>query len=214
MKRSSLATMDSCAFCPTIADLTGEHLFSNWTNRMYTLRRYTVRSINIKAVVVCGKCNNGWMSDLENNHAKPAMKDVILHGSPCLLQSRDIASIAKFAFKTAVVADHMHATRKPFFSPAIRYSFAKSLTIPDGVQMWLGAFDGRHARSGSITARYLKKNVSVLRGFEFYVVTYITGHLAFQVLARITTSAHGSGTLGDLSGLMTSGKSTNGPHVV
>jgi hypothetical protein len=56
----------------------------------------------------------------------------------------------------------MHATRKPFFSPAIRYSFAKSLTIPDGVQMWLGAFDGRHARSGSITARYLKKNVSVL----------------------------------------------------
>lgn len=31
-----------------------------------------------KAKVVCEKCNNTWMSDIENNHAKPAVTDLIV----------------------------------------------------------------------------------------------------------------------------------------
>ena len=30
-----------------------------------------------KARVVCGDCNNGWMSDLENDHAKPVLTPLI-----------------------------------------------------------------------------------------------------------------------------------------
>jgi hypothetical protein len=33
--------------------------------------------IDWKARVVCGDCNNGWMSDLENDHAKPVLTPLI-----------------------------------------------------------------------------------------------------------------------------------------
>ena len=121
------------------------------------VRRWSATTINLKAPVVCGPCNNGWMSDLENDHAKPVMQDMILHGAPRMLQPSDIASIAAFAFKTTVVTDHMHPRRKPFFSSATRYRFAASLAIPDGVQMWIGAFSGVHLRSGSIESLHQKE---------------------------------------------------------
>ena len=35
------------------------------------------REMNAKAKVVCENCNNGWMSDLESERAKPAMRDLL-----------------------------------------------------------------------------------------------------------------------------------------
>jgi hypothetical protein len=46
------------------------------------------------------------MSELEDKHAKPAMKDLILSDSGVLLQAERLKSIANFAFKSAVIADH------------------------------------------------------------------------------------------------------------
>lgn len=101
--------MKTCAFCPTVATLTGEHLFSDWTNRLYPSKRYAIHqrgetgdiirtwkatSIDIKAKVVCNHCNNGWMSDLENNYARPVMTEMIVNGKRCSLQPNDLASIA------------------------------------------------------------------------------------------------------------------------
>lgn len=77
--------MRACAFCGANARLSGEHIWSAWVGKLYgrpTPRRFTFRQmdrdgrvvrtwrsrdIDMTAKVVCEGCNNGWMSDLENN---------------------------------------------------------------------------------------------------------------------------------------------------
>lgn len=68
-----------CAFCPATANITGEHLWSDWASRVLGPRKYNLhrempdgrvlrwatKGLNEKAPVVCGDCNNGWMSDIE-----------------------------------------------------------------------------------------------------------------------------------------------------
>jgi hypothetical protein len=82
-----------CAFCPADAvSRGGEHAWSAWMGRLiaskgfrlYSFteeglqRTYKKRKLDEKFPVVCNECNHGWMSDLENRHAKPAIKDLIL----------------------------------------------------------------------------------------------------------------------------------------
>src|SRR5450631_2325848 len=82
-----------CAFCPSTANISGEHVWSNWMNELFPLGKVqfqrvtldgTVLSewqapeLNLKANVVCKPCNETWMSDIESHCAKPAMADLIL----------------------------------------------------------------------------------------------------------------------------------------
>jgi hypothetical protein len=123
------------------------------------------------------------MSDLENKHAKPAMKDMIVSGASQSILPHGTTAISLFAFKTAVIADHMHPTRKPFFSPVARSRFRTSLEIPRGVRVWIGSLRSRQGVRAILRARYLKKNLRPVKGFEFYAVTFALRHLILQVLA-------------------------------
>lgn len=144
------------------------------------VRNWRHRSLKMTANVVCGKCNNGWMSDLEHNEAKPTMKDMIVYGNPVSLLPRGLASIAAFAFTKAVIADCMRPHGLPFFPSSVRRRFRTSLQIPYGVQMWLAAGTGW---SGRIKSYYLPIKSGPLNGFELYVFTYIAGYLALQLVA-------------------------------
>src|SRR5437764_7347370 len=110
-----------CAFCPATAKITGEHIWSNWMNQLFpgmtgvtfrnierdgtVLKVWPAPKLNMKTRVVCGPCNNGWMSDIERDFAKPAMADLIL-GNPIGAVSRKRArGLSLFAFKTAVIAN-------------------------------------------------------------------------------------------------------------
>src|SRR5712671_6639997 len=80
-----------CAFCQETANLTFEHIFSDWMNALFPgkklfqkigesgtgLTPFIAKDLNLKAKVVCKSCNLGWMSKLENEHAKPAIADLI-----------------------------------------------------------------------------------------------------------------------------------------
>ena len=206
--------MQQCAFCLNEADLTGEHIWSDWMNRVLppsgpfqvTSTKgtgepicYRAHTLNMKLRVVCEKCNNGWMSELESYRAIPAMKDLILSDKGVLLTSQRLESIAIFAFKCAVIADHSSflkpkfKNRELFFSADCRTAFRQSLAIPEGVQMWLAASkeDGR----GTFRDTYRPSPPSVARGFELYELTYGVGYLIFQVVA---TRWLGDGSKGDL----------------
>src|SRR4051812_5525667 len=82
-----------CAFCPDTAKITGEHIWSEWMRALFSATRFRFiqrgedgsvlnewpsDEINLKANVVCKPCNEGWMSNLESQHAKPAMTDLIV----------------------------------------------------------------------------------------------------------------------------------------
>jgi hypothetical protein len=104
-----------CGFCPEIAGITGEHLWPGWFGKKLGRRKYVISEVqqdgsvnyrpkwalNQKAYVVCGKCNNGWMSDLENK-TKKVTNGMSLYGSPVTLGAHEIALIAANSFKGAV----------------------------------------------------------------------------------------------------------------
>ena len=128
------------------------------------------------------------MSELENKIAKPILGPMILDGAERILSATDLAGIATFAFKTAVVADHMNSLRQSsFFSSIDTQKFAASLAIPSWVQMWLAEFRSAVSPSALMFTDYRKGRSRAVRGYEIYVVTYALGHLAFQVVSQRRT---------------------------
>jgi hypothetical protein len=141
--------------------------------------------LNWKAKVVCGTCNNGWMSEIET-HAKPAMTDLIVGEIDVPISGPRARDIARFAFKSAVVVDHMKRGRvfHSFPRPA-RHQFKQKLEIPLNVRMWFAPFLPKGA--GRILSFYY--GFTEPKRFELYVCTYCVGHFAFQVLTEQSSAS-------------------------
>jgi hypothetical protein len=183
---------EECAFCPKTAKLTGEHVFSDWMNLVLPGRKLWRRyqqdgshrewqwpGLHLKAKVVCGDCNSGWMSRLENRYAKPAMTDLILGKQSIPIPQSRANSIALFAFKTAVIFEHMSKHRHArFFSREARYRFKSTLEIPNNVRMWMIGFSSR--ASGACFSFYYE--IDEHGRIELYVCNFRAGHFAFQVV--------------------------------
>jgi hypothetical protein len=152
-----------------------------------------------KAKVVCGPCNNEWMSELENVHAKPSMTDLILGKPGVPIDETRANSIALFAFKTAVVFDHLVSDRAPFFERSARHEFCNSLTIPPNVHMWLTRF----VPSGSGLAQtvYHSGTVPPNKNLSMYVCTYSIEHLVLQVVGYKADGLDGAETKHDFQAI-------------
>lgn len=186
-----MAKEKGCIFCPATAHITGEHLWSDWANSIFGPReyRYMQRTakgeikfwkqvgLNSKTNIVCGPCNHGWMSDLEG-----AMKSAIGTGIKApvatTFHERDIATIAAFTMKNAMVSDRMHDNRAPYFSTLECHAFRRSLAIPRGVQIWIGSTP---LPRGLFTSEYHETPGRALDGFEIMVFTYCLGHFVTQL---------------------------------
>lgn len=157
--------------------------FTRYGESGEVLNEWVSDALDHKAKVVCGSCNNGWMSDLENRHAKIALTDLII-GNETHIDALRAKAIARFAFKMAVIADHMgRGKTAPFFSEKARRYFAKSLTIPRGINMWCAGFLPQG--TGQLYAGYGEVEED---GFYLHLfgTTCAIGHFAFQVLAAKT----------------------------
>lgn len=189
-----------CAFCPNEAiTLTREHLWSAWIgdlvkSKAYNFRLYTEagtvktwkqKQLDQSARVVCGDCNNGWMSELEAE-VKTGFRDVIIYGSALSLLPSALTLLAAFSFKCAVIADQIRPPDDAFFYTShTRNRFRTTRRIPDGVQMWLGAFAGKYRSSGRFEGHYLSTGTTFtpFDHVQFHVFTYLAGHLVLQVVA-------------------------------
>src|SRR5260370_12410263 len=183
---------EPCAFCPETADITGEHIWSAWAGRMFGERRYTITRKELdgrvrawkrphlgpKTNVVCGNCNNGWMSDLETR-VKPIIGDMVCKCNETTLHDKDIATIAVWAYTKAIVAEHSHNNRKPFFTFAERQLFRQTLSIPNGVQIWLASMPVQH---GLFKSYVIETPLNAPRRFELNVFTYGLGHFVIQAV--------------------------------
>jgi hypothetical protein len=134
-----------------------------------------------KAKVVCESCNNGWMSDIETQHAKPSMTDLILGKPNTPIGQSRATSIAIFAFKTAVILNHMHRRVEPFFRPSVRHRFRQHLAIPGNVTMWMAGFS---PSKGEVQTWYSDGKLSPANSIELYTCTYAVGHFVFQVVGQ------------------------------
>jgi hypothetical protein len=142
-----------CAFCPNTANKSGEHIWSQWMDDLFPFKKRFIhmhpvsrvrRSVTLDWTVkaVCENCNNTWMSDIESKYAKPVMTPLILGHTGVAVTQSSADAISRFAFKTAVVLDHLARTRQPFFARYVRHGFRKSHAIPgkrENVACWVCA---------------------------------------------------------------------------
>lgn len=107
----------TCAFCGFTGKLTGEHVFGDWLSKIGLdlsptphqggpLNRIgrdlgLMPPFRTKVKDVCGPCNNGWMSNLEDV-AKRILTPFIL-GKSGVIQPADLGAIAAWVQKTALV---------------------------------------------------------------------------------------------------------------
>jgi hypothetical protein len=184
--------MRQCAFCPETANLTGEHLWSAWISEILNVKKFWVSlneggirkqwgplpSLNQKANVVCRRCNNGWMSDLESQ-VKPLLTNIILYGSGLSILPSGIRTLAAFSFKNLVVAHAMDTKRKsPFITRLQQRDFAHTKIPPSDVQMWIA---GTNDYRGIYKTWQGKVPIKTYDAFELYVFTYAVGFLVIQV---------------------------------
>jgi hypothetical protein len=184
-----------CAFCPNTAKLSREHVISNWINGLFPggwkgkfTDRYGQASdwesqrLDWTAKVVCESCNNTWMSDIEEFHAKPTMTPLIQGKINMPIRRSQAHSLALFAFKTAVILDHTLRHKDPFFSRRLRYAFRLHQEIPTTVQMWMCLYFTKPRRVDVHAGRY-KGELSPGYPVHVYVCTCGIGRFAFQVVA-------------------------------
>ena len=103
------------------------------------LLKYPTKKIKVVAKVVCERCNNTWMSRLEDEHLKPAIENLLFSENRTTLTAKEIVAISAFAFKTLILANHKDLTSAPFFPRVQRFRFRRELRIPDGVQIWMAS---------------------------------------------------------------------------
>jgi hypothetical protein len=190
--------MKKCAFCMCPAD-SPEHVFSDWMlsllppNERYICNerivsrdeyiRYPRKKIRIIAKVVCTPCNNGWMSAIESR-LKPILKDAFFDEVQRTFIPAQLGTIAAFAFKTLVVANHKDLSALPFFTAAERFRFRRDLHIPDGVQVWMAtrqAIAGKYY--GFWKSVHGKSDKHFTYGFANYICTWNFQNIVLQAMA-------------------------------
>jgi len=189
--------MGECAFCDHTGKLSAEHIASQWMRDLFPGRKtaffssdkvkekiqFETDSIDWTAKVVCDQCNKTWMSDIENDHAKPALTPLITGQINVPIDQAYAHSMSLFAFKTAVIMDHQQRrTEGPFFSKRLRQAFRLHHIIPTNVYMWFCGYKN-HGGNGQFKTAYTKGEFPSGHNFLMYICTCAIGCLVFQVVA-------------------------------
>ncbi|ULP48655.1 hypothetical protein [Mycolicibacter virginiensis] len=152
------ASRVQCIFCRAKPPLTREHIFGDWLRGLgysgegiHEIQRddgsqpiiQYAGVFNKKLKIVCAKCNNGWMSLVEER-AKPLFIEMFNRASlPDESQSRivfnnaDQLTLARWAFKTAVVSHYVNGRLR--FPVEHRDEFYLTGNPPQHAQIWIGA---------------------------------------------------------------------------
>jgi hypothetical protein len=187
--------MGECAFCQAKSvKLSAEHVWGQWISELLgrretrqehrhdgVLRKWESLGGNLTTKVVCKKCNETWMSDIESR-MKRSFSQAIRDGASLSILFRGVCLLAAFAFEKAVVTDYLHLKNAPFFKSVARYRFRESLDIPDGIQIWLAAYAGR-APYRLYYARHSEFDVHSRANLDLLPFTYVAGHLVIQLVA-------------------------------
>ena len=90
----------------------------------------------------CEPCNNGWMSELENE-VKPFVTDMAFRGQKTLLDETRQRSLVRWAVKTAMVNEFTGAAaEQKYLTEVERLSFRDNYAIPANLWIWLARYDG------------------------------------------------------------------------
>jgi hypothetical protein len=134
-----------------------------------------------KKKTVCEKCNNEWMSDIVNDHAKLCMERMIISDARIELTPKCVVSIAIYAFLKAVIADQLSQDRQRFFPMAVRTKFRRSRSLPPNMQLWLGCIGAFDPHNALFRMKYGYTHPNVKPSMEIYTFTWGVGRLVIQL---------------------------------
>ena len=101
----------------------------------------------------------------------------------------------------AAIANYTGYQNQPYFSEADRYGFAKTLKVPDGVQMWLFALNTPGRLTAKVNGYLGRLPAEVIQRFDMYMGTFAIGYFGIQVVASRWSNPHLSAVLGRFPGL-------------
>jgi len=200
--------MRKCIFCDHKAD-SKEHIWSKWILKLLPdakdgtftrlLRDGTEKTIHLSkpvqtAGVVCERaCNNGWMSSKLEEPMRAAVSDIILKNTVKTFSPSDCKTIAAWAFKSMLLANHMTPKETHYFTEAQRRKFAIDQSIPSGINVWIaqrnaGFVTGRFTStfrcqnpSGPLTPHLVKPPTLPRYRVEIYDCIFSIGYLLLQI---------------------------------
>jgi hypothetical protein len=91
--------------------------------------------MNLRLPVVCGKCNNEWMSQLETA-VKPIVLPLLV-GAPSVLDAEMQSTLARWILMKMMLVEQIFPTSVSF-SDDQREKFLTKLEMPFQLQLWLG----------------------------------------------------------------------------
>jgi hypothetical protein len=124
--------------------MTGEHIWPAWLSKLLPKTRYRNERVDGEAKstwmttkldqtanVVCKRCNETWMSELESQ-AKRLLADVIINGKRTTFGYDDLKFLAAYAFEKSVIANYqtLSILGEPISTRAQRERFRTSLELP------------------------------------------------------------------------------------
>lgn len=185
-----------CIFCGRSA-VTNEHVFPRWLDRYlppgrqqqleqarygrsgFDITRPSV-GLDFRVRKVCGPCNNGWMSLLEEDSME-ALHPLISGLDLQLVNLRRQRQIALWATKTAMIADQTQD--EPLLPGAQLARMRTHRAIPGTTRVWVGASEELQPLVTSTTVRIELENLDDPEApwpLGFYAAMKI-GHLCLYV---------------------------------
>ncbi len=144
--------LEHCIFCRRRGNITGEHVWAGWlrphlpkmtsfssmeATRSDFNRRIRVGDIqNRKLRIVCGQCNSGWMSDLQQR-AKPLLLSLI-QGEATALDAEAQKIVAGWIAMTITVAEYFG--KNITITLADRRHIRRTQTPPPLWKIWIAHF--------------------------------------------------------------------------
>lgn len=184
-----------CIFCGG-APLTREHIWPLWlaselpSDELTTFtferagmepRVWEAPATSTTVRTVCAKCNNGWMSALENRASD--LLTPLVRGEAVRLGRPSQHVIAGWALKTAVILDQMNPTL-PIPREHLDH-LRQHGEPPDNVHVFAAAHAGEGPENTMSRSTILELHLDQFEGGlprEAYVATVAVGQLALQVI--------------------------------
>lgn len=126
---------------------------------------------------VCGKCNNGWMSNLEAD-LKPILTPMILGNSVSLTLVRR-ERITTWLTKCAMMYESM-AQGEKFYDGLDHHHLRNTVNPFQSTSVWLGRYTGTVARH-IMDYRFLLRQQAPGGSVKIIVLTMVIGQLALQL---------------------------------
>ena len=145
--------------------------------------------ITLDAPVVCRRCNNGWMSELEDL-AKPILVPLITHPHvPRSITAVECLTLASWLATKSVVVDFHNFTiggqTTLFYKPQQRRSLRDRTVPPSLSTVWLGRMQKRRSGSGDFqTIYYSRLYVNpAFRHLKATITTMAINEVVIQLVA-------------------------------